>query len=167
LERRDKIGRRGSAATTSEAVMKIVLALLVVIVGSFSLGVRAEETDADTEAIKAAVAGYVEGWFASDPVRMKEALHPNLHKVTVKRISGSSTDYLDVMSAESLMAFAKHNQEWVKGKQTHSMKIVYQDEKIAVVHALSDDFYDVCGLAKVNGEWKIVHVLWAMNETEK
>ena len=47
------------------------------------------------------------------------------------------------------------------------MEIVYRDVKIAVVHAVSDDFYDVCGLVEVNGEWKIVHVLWAMNAAEE
>jgi hypothetical protein len=40
---------------------------------------------------------------------------------------------------------------------------VYQDERIAVVHAVSDGFYDVCGLVKINGEWKILHVLWDKN----
>ena len=144
--------------------MRTVLVFLVMIAGSFSIGVWAAEKNADTEAIEAAVADYLEGWFASDPARMSEALHPNLHKVTVKRVPGSSTEYLDVIGAESLVAFAKHNQEWVKDKRTHSMKIVYRDQRIAVVHAVSDDFYDVCGLVKLNGEWKIVHVLWAMNE---
>ena len=82
--------------------MKTAFALLVVIVGSLSLGSWAGETNADTRAIKAAVADYVEGWFASDPERMERALHPGLHKVTIKQVRGSSTEYLDVMSAESL-----------------------------------------------------------------
>ena len=121
----------------------------------------------DAKAIKEAVANYVEGWFDSDAGRMSKSLHPNLSKGTVKSVPKASTEYLDLMSSEALTAYAANNQEWVKGKKTRSMKIIYQDERIAVVHALSDDFYDICGLAKINGEWKIVHVLWARNPAEE
>ena len=140
----------------------LVLALAV----CTSLGWAAEPAD-DAKAIKAAVANYVEGWFASDGDRMAKSLHPNLSKATVKTIPDSSTEYVDFMSAEALIAYARNNQKWVEGKQGRSMKIVYQDERIAVVHAVSDGFYDVCGLTKLNGEWKILHVLWAPNERKQ
>jgi hypothetical protein len=41
---------------------------------------------------------------------------------------------------------------------------VFQDEQIAVVHAVSTGFYDVCGLVKLNGEWKLLQVLWGPND---
>ncbi|MFH1844890.1 MAG: hypothetical protein ABIF77_16995 [bacterium] len=44
------------------------------------------------------------------------------------------------------------------------MRIIYQDEQIAVVYAVSDGFYDICNLVKLNGEWKILQVLWGRNE---
>ena len=71
------------------------------------------------------------------------------------------------MSAEELVAMAHHNQEWVKGKKFHEMKILYKDDQLAVVHAVSDGFYDLCNLAKINGEWKIVQVLWGRNDLGK
>jgi hypothetical protein len=146
--------------------MKRVFILLVILV-SFGPTSWASGEKADVAAIKATVADYLEGWFSSDPERMSRALHPNLSKCTIKQIPRATTEYLDIMSAEALVAFTKNNAEWVKDKKTHSMKIIYQDDHFALVHAVSDDFYDICGLAKVNGEWKLVHVLWAMNKTEK
>jgi hypothetical protein len=148
-----------------EADMKTVVALLVII-GSLGLASWAEEESADTKAIKASVADYLEGWFASDAERISRALHPNLSKCTIKKLPKASIEFVDIMSKEALVTYTKHNQDWVKDKKTRTMKIVYQDEHFAIVHAVSDDFYDICGLVKLNGEWKIIHVLWAMNKAE-
>ena len=95
-------------------------------------------------------------WLASR--RLFARAHPS------RRAAGWS---LFFMSTEALVAYARNNQKWVEGKQARSMKILYQDERIAVVHAVSDDFYDLCSLAKVGGKWKIVQVLWARNPEEK
>ena len=141
----------------------VLLAMLFVI-SSVPAG---DAPDPDVKLIRETVTNYLEGWFSSDAGRMTEALHPNLVKYTVKKVPGSETEYLDVMGAESLIAFTAHNQEWVKGKKTHEMKIVYRDDRIAVVHAVSDDFYDICNLARINGEWKILQVLWGMNEQKQ
>jgi hypothetical protein len=146
--------------------MKKSIVLLLVLIMGATLAAAAEPAD-EAKAIKAAVGDYVEGWHASDAERMARALHPNLSKGTVKSVPESSTEYVDFMTAENLIAYTKHNQKWVEGKKARSMKIVYQDERIAVVHAVSDDFYDLCSLAKVNGEWKIVQVLWAPNSDGK
>jgi len=146
--------------------MKTTLTLLVIF-ASLGLASSAAEDTADAQAIKETVANYLEGWFASDPARMSKALHPNLSKCTIKKVPQASTEYLDIMGAEALITFTGNNAAWVKDKKTHSMNIVYQDKHFALVHAVSDGFYDICGLAKVNGEWTLVHVLWAMNEAEE
>jgi hypothetical protein len=145
--------------------MNVKLTAVLLVVGLLSPNVFAADaaTD-DAKAIKETVTNYLGGWFSSDPDRMREALHPNLSKYTIKTIPGTKLEYLDGIDAESLIAFAAHNQEWVKDKSYHEMKIVYQDERIGVVHAVSDGFYDVCGLVKLNGEWKILHVLWNVNQ---
>ena len=145
--------------------MKTVVTLLV-IVGSLGLSTWAADESADAKAIKESVANYLDGWFSTDAERMSKALHPNLSKCTIKKVPNTSTEYLDIMGKEALESFTKHNQAWVKDKKTHTMKIVFQDEQFAIVHAVSDDFYDICGLAKLNGEWKIIHVLWGMNKTD-
>ena len=147
--------------------MKLVPILFCALVLTCGAAAAGEATEKDAAAIKAAVADYVEGWFSSDPARMKEAFHPNLAKFNVAKVGKTDREYLAMMTAEQLVGMAHHNQEWVKGKKTHEMKIVYQDERLAVVHAVSDGFYDLCNLAKINGEWKIVQVLWDRNDLGK
>jgi hypothetical protein len=145
--------------------MKVKWMAVLLVIGLLSSSIwAADVAPDDAKAIKESVTNYLGGWFSSDPDRMRKALHPNLSKYTVKTIQGSQLEYLDGIDAESLIAFAAHNQEWVKGKRYHEMKIVYQDERFAVVHAVSDGFYDVCGLVKLNAEWKILHVLWDVND---
>jgi hypothetical protein len=125
------------------------------------------DTDADGAAIRAAVLDYVEGWFASDPDRMAQVLHPSLFKVRVRTLGDTGVEILDTVDAQTLVAYAGHNQEWVKGRQTRDLEIIYQDARIAVVHAVSDGFYDICNLVKQNGEWKIIQVLWDVNDLGK
>jgi hypothetical protein len=139
----------------------VLFSVLLITCGAVS----AEDAEKpDTAAIKAAVADYLEGWFSSDPARMERAFHPNLAKFNVRKVGKTDREYLASMTRDELVAMAHHNQEWVKDKKFHDMKILHQDHRLAVVHAISDGFYDLCNLAKINGEWKIVQVLWDRND---
>lgn len=142
----------------------ILVAILFVAGG---LSADQETVSTDRTEIEATVANYLEGWFSSDPARMEKALHPNLVKYNIRKTGKTGREYLSGMTAEELVAMTNHNQEWVKGRKFHEMKILYQDEQLAVVHAISDGFYDLCNLAKINDEWKIVQVLWGRNDLGK
>ena len=127
----------------------------------------AEQASTDTAQIEKTVRNYLEGWFTSDPARMAEALHPNLFKCRVSKVQGSETEIVGTMTAEELVALTGINQTWVEGKQgPRELHTVYQDERLAVVHAVSDGFYDVIGLIKINGQWKILQVLWDANQAQ-
>ena len=69
--------------------------VLLVIIASFGIASWAAEDTAEVKAIQETVANYLEGWFATDPERMSKALHPNLHKCTIKKVPQASTEYLD------------------------------------------------------------------------
>ncbi len=140
-----------------------ILVLFAVCAGTPVVSTAADAADA--AAIEATVRNYLEGWFTSDKERMAKALHPNLFKVNVRTTQDGAEEYLDVMEAEYLTLLSGRNQEWVKDKKgLLELKIIYQDDRIAVVHAVSTGFYDVCGLVKLNGEWKIIQVLWDGND---
>ena len=157
---------------------KMTLCLIVLLCGGMMAGAAvAQEKTAPTSAepaapdpaaeepaIKACVLDYLEGWFTSDPVRMERALHPTLFKCRLMPLQGTDAEVLDIMDASTLITYAAHNQEWVKGRTgPREMKVLYNDGTIAVVHAVSDGFYDVCGLIKVDGQWKLLQVLWDVN----
>ncbi len=142
---------------------RMVLAILWVMAAGATAGDAAGKNE-DTAAIKETALNYLEGWFSSDTARMEKALHPNLMKTIVVKIPNSDREYLRSATAEAMVSFTGHNQQSVKGKRFRTMKILHQDSRIAVVHAISDDFYDIINMVKVNGEWKILQVLWDMNQ---
>ncbi len=141
--------------------------LVAVLVMAGGISAAKENATVNQNEIEAVVSNYLEGWFSSDAGRMEAALHPNLAKYNVRTVGKSDLEYLAGMTAEELVAMTHHNQEWVKDRKFREMKILYQDEQLAIVHAVSDGFYDLCNLAKINGEWKIVQVLWGRNDLGK
>jgi hypothetical protein len=153
---------------------KMTLCLIVLLCGGMLAGSAAAQeptvepvvTDhsAEEPAIKACVLDYLEGWFTSDAARMERALHPSLFKCRLQPLPGTDAEILDIVDASALITYTAHNQAWVEGKEgVKEMKILYNDGRIAVVHAVSDGFYDVCGLIKVDGRWKLLQVLWDVN----
>ncbi|MCB1043590.1 MAG: nuclear transport factor 2 family protein [Acidobacteria bacterium] len=118
----------------------------------------------EVDAIKEAALGYLDGWFQSDAKKMESALHPYLHKFRVSTVKNSSHQFLDVMTADELIGISGVNQQWVKDKGHGEPEILFYNSDIAVVFAQSDGFYDLINLAKINGSWKIVQVLWQVGE---
>ena len=118
----------------------------------------------ESEAIKKAALGYLDGWFQSNPKIMDEAIHPNLVKYRVKKVNESEHEFLDVMTKPELVGICHVNQKWVEGKGHQAPEILFQNAEIAVVFAQSDGFYDLINLAKINGKWQIVQVLWNVGQ---
>ena len=132
----------------------------VLILAAVATMFAAEPSKEDTAAIKATALNYLEGWFSSDARRMEQALHPNLTKYIVEKVKDTEDEYLRGITADAMVAVTKNNAKWVEGKNYRTMDILYQDGRIAVIHAVSDGFYDIINLVKINGQWKIIQVLW-------
>jgi len=144
---------------------KTVLLLLAFTAAIYSYG----QTAADTTAIKEAVMNYIEGYYTADGDRMEKALHPDLAKrVVFTNKNGQS--WVQGMTAMSLYQYTKNkDDESVEhGKLKADIEIYDIFGNIATVKAVTEyfDFIDYCQLGKVNGEWKIINVLWAMKPKE-
>jgi len=127
-----------------------------------------EVGDADRAAIRQAALDYVDGFYSSSVERLDKALHPNLQKVTLRTLPGGQT-LLDFNGAAfNLKEYAAAG---LGGKPAAERKIevsifdVYDD--IATVKIDSADFLDYAHVARINGEWKIINVLWAMHPREQ
>lgn len=138
-----------------------VLALLCLL--AFPAGVRTEEpVDADREAIKQAALDYVDGFYSSSVERLDKALHPNLQKVTLHTLPSGKT-MLDFNGAKAnLMEYAAMK-AGAKPPEARKIEVTILDvfKNIATIRIDSADFLDYAHVARVNGEWKIINVLWA------
>ena len=126
------------------------------------------QTPADSIAIENACRDYVEGWAEGDAGRVARGVSPEL----VKRTLGKDQDgagYTSEMSASMLVAVTKRNRGGVNmrdqepGKPFSLGVTVYDitgEFALAKTVNTKYGFFDYCQLAKVNGEWKVINVLW-------
>lgn len=134
----------------------------------FRKDAAAEPTDiaADKAAIERAALDYIDGSFTGDAVRMERALHPELTKVIPVTYRKTGKVFLRKMGSGDLIEGTKAQWGLVdEDKRNIQFRLLDIQRNIAFIEVLSSMYYDYCHLAKVNGEWKIVNVLWKMNPT--
>jgi hypothetical protein len=123
---------------------------------------RAEApTPADSAAIRQCALDYIEGWYTADPERMERALSPDLAKRIVRTNDGRSR--LDQMSAMSLVQGVRSRRDRPHdGSGQKDITILDIFENVASVKLVASDWIDYMHVARFNGRWVIVNVLWEM-----
>ena len=119
---------------------------------------------ADSAGIREAALNYIEGWYDGDAQRMEKALHPELAKriVTTDPARGRST--FSSMSALTLINGTRNG----GGKATpvanrrKDVRILDVFEGPATARVDASDWVDYLQLARWNGRWVIVNVLWEL-----
>lgn len=147
--------------------MRKVLAVLAVVLFSVSgfaqqPAATAKPAGDDDAAIKQAALDYIEGFYEGSPERMERALHPDLAKRIV-RTNPQGQNALGQMSAMTLVAMTRTSGGHTpKEKQQKDVTIFDKTLDMAMVKIVAGDWVDYMHLAKWNGQWKIVNVLWQM-----
>ena len=120
------------------------------------------QTAADSAAIRATALDYVEGWYEGDPARMTRALHPELVKRIVVNDTATGKSVLQTMGASALVNGTRHGwgKSTPKEKQEKEVRILDIFGGAASVRGTMADWIDYMQLAKVDGRWVIVNVLW-------
>lgn len=121
----------------------------------------AAQTAADSAAIRATALNYIEGWYSGDGDRMASALHPELAKRIVES-SASGWSRLDNMSAAQLIDATRNRNAGAKGRSDVVILDIFRN--VAAVRVDADSWIDYMHLARWNGEWKIVNVLWELRQ---
>jgi hypothetical protein len=123
----------------------------------------------DQTGIKQAALDYIEGWYEGNGERMERALHPDLAKRIVRTDPKSGRSRLDQMSALSLVQGVRRGggKDTPKEKQQKDVTILDVYENAASVKVVASDWIDYLHLAKYNGRWVIVNVLWELKPKDK
>ncbi len=140
---------------------RLVLLLAVLILSSPSLALA--DADADREAIKQAALDYAEGWYEGNAERMERALHPELAK-RIARTNPEGRSRLDQMSAMTLVQFTRNGggKNTPKEKQQKDVTILDVFGNAATVKLEMNGWIDYLHVARFNGRWVIVNVLWEL-----
>jgi hypothetical protein len=124
---------------------------------------------ADSSAIRATALDYVEGWYEGNPERMTRALHPELVKRIVVSDTTTKRSVLQNMGATALVNGTRHawGKETPKDRQQKDVTILDIFGNAASVKAVMADWIDYLQVAKVDGRWVIVNVLWERKPERK
>ena len=120
------------------------------------------QTAADSTAIRATALDYVEGWYEGSAERMSRALHPELFKRIVVSDTATRRSVLQNMGASALVNGARHGwgKETPRSRRQKDVTILDIFGNAASVKAVMADWIDYLQIAKVDGRWVIVNVLW-------
>lgn len=132
-------------------------------------GAATRQAAHESAAIRATALDYVEGWYTGDAARMERALHPELAKRIVNTNPQNGRSSLNQQSAMTLVQNTRNG----GGKDTPPEQMqkdvvildVYQNA--ASVRATMSGWIDYMHMAKWNGRWVIVNVLWELKPKGK
>jgi len=121
------------------------------------------QTDADREAVRQAALDYVEGVYEVDATRIERSVHPDLTKRGFYIKKGESTYSFSPMTFAELVNLAKtYNKDGSRvpkdgPKEVTVLDVLDQTASVKVVAVWGVDYMH---LAKYDGKWKIVNILW-------
>ncbi len=125
-------------------------------------GVVQAQSTADSAAIRSTALDYAEGWYEGNADRMARALHPELVKRIVVRDTATGKTMVQGMGASVLINSTRHGygKETPKERQQKEVRILDVFGNAASAKAVMADWVDYMQMAKVDGRWVIVNVLW-------
>ena len=118
---------------------------------------------ADTEAIHAAVLDYANSAYAVKPELIDRSVHPHLQKVGYIKRGEATTHREAFMTFDQLKELvSKWNQDGKFDAATarREVKVLDQLDVTAVARLDAEWGVDFFHLAKIDGAWKIVNVIW-------
>ena len=128
------------------------------------------QAKSDTLQIKETVLNYLEGLETNNPARVEKAMHPDLAKRTIEK-NKEGKEYPSNMTAATLVGYTKgfdftlFYKKGVNPKETLKVDVTIYDiaNGIASVKGVTNkfEFIDYIQLGNIDGEWKIVNILWA------
>jgi hypothetical protein len=134
------------------------LTLLLIVAVATAQAVPAQ-TVADSTAIRQTALDYIEGWYEGNAERMERALHPDL----AKRIINTDQRGRNVLGHQSAMTLVQNVRRGGGREDTQrrtDVRILDIFVGTASVRVDAGTWIDYLHIARWNGRWVIVNVLW-------
>jgi len=139
---------------------QLLISLLAVVL--FYPSAAYSQSDVEREAVRQAVLDYVEGIYDLAPERIERSVHPELAKRGFYMKKGEKTYSSIPMTFAELVNLARTYNKDGKIPKNARKEIVVFDVLDQIASAKLSAFWgvDYFQLAKYDGKWKIVNVLW-------
>jgi hypothetical protein len=158
-------GRVGERLNTMHTTLRIAAAAFLL--AATTLPAHAQ-TAADSAAIRQAALDYIEGWYEGNAERMERAVHPDLAKRIVNVNPQNGRPSLGHQSAMTLVANARARgpNATPANERRKDVRLLDVFGNTASVRVDASSWVDYLHVAKWNGRWVIVNVLWEMRPAQ-
>jgi hypothetical protein len=148
-------------------MMKRILVFAVLLMAAFSAGAFGQ-TDADRDAIKRTALNYAEGWYEGNADKMESSLSPDLAK-RIAQTNPQGQSSLGQMTAMRLVQATRggSGKSTPAAEQQKDVTILDMMSSSATVKLEMRDWVDYMHIAKMNGKWVVINVLWEMKPAKQ
>jgi putative lumazine-binding protein len=125
-----------------------------------------EQQAEDLAAIRQAALDYAQGWYEGDTERMRRCLHPELAKRAILRDPQTGQERFSHLGQQRMVEKTEQgggSEEVPADKRTYDVMILDIYGDIASVRTDTYEYVDYLHLARSQGTWLIVNVLWTYN----
>jgi len=118
----------------------------------------------DSTAIRQAALDYIEGWYTADAERMSRAVHSKLVKRIFAPHPRSEKHIFKNQDSTALVTATEkgYGSKIPEAQRQKDVTILDVFEEAASVKIVAAQWVDYLHLAKENGDWQIINVLWEM-----
>lgn len=140
----------------------MLIAAVILLAASFVIQSRSSAAAAEKEAVRQAALDYLEALYEVAPARIARSVHPNLTKRGYYLKKGENTYSEATMTYQQLYDLAgKWNEKhWVPKDAPKEVIVFDVSDQTASAKVVAQWGIDYLHLAKYNGKWQIVNVLW-------
>jgi len=139
----------------------VTLSVLALCLLPFAFAAAPEKTSTETDAIRATITDYIQGYYTADAARMEHSLHPHYLKHT---ISGTNGDLRMTEKTGLQMVEDIHSGHPIPASERQAtISVLDINGDIASAKLVTPHWVDYLTLSKWNGQWKIVSVVLREN----
>ena len=144
--------------------MKLIKVFCIVIMFASSSTLFGQ-TKTDSLLIKETALNYIEGLFTNNYERMEKAIHPELAKRVIREDDKGNYRLSNMGYSELLYYTKTMTTNDKKPEEPFKADVIIFDisTDIATIKVIQNkyNFFDYIHLGKIDGEWKIINLLWA------
>ena len=147
---------------------KVVAVCIFVLLSLSAIGFSPGSQD-EEDAVRSAVLDYVEGVYEVSPSRIERSVHPELRKLGFWRRDSDSPYQMAPMTFEQLVELAANYNKDGRVPEGAPKEVVILDvlDQTASVKLVAHWGIDYMHLARYDGKWKIINVLWQVHPSSE
>jgi peroxiredoxin len=116
----------------------------------------------DSTAIKNTALDYIDGYYSGNTERVEKAIHPDLNKATPRDLPQTGRTTMNYTTWSGLIEFTRAKAGYIDDTARHIKVVILNIEnEVSNVKAVSSQYIDYLQIARLDGEWKIINVLFA------